>query len=301
MPDGPTFLTSLLAGGVAGTTTDVALFPLDTIKTRMQSPQGFLKSGGFRGVYKGLSAAAVGSAPGAAIFFSTYEMSKQYVSATWPGAVPASVVHMGCASVGEVAACLVRVPTEVVKQRMQAGLHASMASAVSSTLKAQGILGLYQGFGITIMREIPFSLIQFPLYEFMKAEIRSSRGNGTEPHAYESAVCGSLSGALAAALTTPLDVLKTRLMLGADAQGRPYLGPLDTLRRVLQEGHANTAAAAAAAAGKGGSALSAAAAPGKSAAQLLFSGVEPRVMWIGIGGFVFFGAYEAAKGLLLGL
>jgi hypothetical protein len=31
------------------------------------------------------------------------------------------------------------------------------------------------------------------------------------------------------------------------------------------------------------------------AVRLLFSGVEPRVAWIGIGGFVFFGAYEQSK------
>lgn len=52
------------AGGMAGTAVDVALYPLDTIKTRLQSPEGFLKAGGLRGVYNGLSAAAVGSAPG---------------------------------------------------------------------------------------------------------------------------------------------------------------------------------------------------------------------------------------------
>ena len=69
------FLTSLIAGGCAGTSVDVALFPIDTLKTRLQSPQGFLKAGGFRGIYNGIGAAATGSAPGAALFFSTYEVS----------------------------------------------------------------------------------------------------------------------------------------------------------------------------------------------------------------------------------
>lgn len=49
---------------MAGTSVDVALFPLDTVKTRLQSAEGFWKSGGFRGVYRGLSVAAAGSAPG---------------------------------------------------------------------------------------------------------------------------------------------------------------------------------------------------------------------------------------------
>ena len=42
---------------------DAGLFPLDTLKTRLQSPDGFVKSGGFQGVYSGLGTAVLGSAP----------------------------------------------------------------------------------------------------------------------------------------------------------------------------------------------------------------------------------------------
>lgn len=121
-------------------------------------------------MYAGLSVAALGSAPGAALFFSTYEMSKQAIPFV-ASSLPAPVIHMGAASIAEVVACLVRVPTEVVKQRYQAKLIASdssLASAVRNIVRQDGIFGLYRGFGITIMREIPFSFIQFPLYEWMK-------------------------------------------------------------------------------------------------------------------------------------
>ena len=57
------YFFSFQAGGTAGLFVDVALFPLDTIKTRIQSSQGFLKAGGFHGVYSGLGSAATGSAP----------------------------------------------------------------------------------------------------------------------------------------------------------------------------------------------------------------------------------------------
>ena len=63
------FHISLISGGLAGTTVDVTLYPLDTLKTRLQSPHGFWKSGGFKGIYRGVGAAFVGSAPGAALFF----------------------------------------------------------------------------------------------------------------------------------------------------------------------------------------------------------------------------------------
>ena len=48
----------LLAGGFAGVSVDIALFPLDTIKTRAQSAAGFRAAGGFAGVYNGLLSAA---------------------------------------------------------------------------------------------------------------------------------------------------------------------------------------------------------------------------------------------------
>lgn len=51
---------------MAGTAVDVSLYPLDTIKTRLQASEGFLKAGGVKGVYQGLSVTVAGSAPGGA-------------------------------------------------------------------------------------------------------------------------------------------------------------------------------------------------------------------------------------------
>lgn len=51
------------AGALAGLTVDVALFPLDTLKTRLQSEKGFFKAGGFKQIYKGIGPTAAGSAP----------------------------------------------------------------------------------------------------------------------------------------------------------------------------------------------------------------------------------------------
>lgn len=48
---------------MAGLFVDVILFPLDTLKTRLQAAQGFRKAGGFSGIYKGIGPQAIGSAP----------------------------------------------------------------------------------------------------------------------------------------------------------------------------------------------------------------------------------------------
>ncbi|KAG1824180.1 mitochondrial carrier domain-containing protein [Suillus variegatus] len=262
----PTFFQSLAAGGLAGTAVDILFFPIDTVKTRLQSAQGFIKAGGFRGIYKGVGSVVVGSAPGAAAFFSTYEAMKR--------SIPlhdqlAPVNHMLSASVGEVAACLIRVPTEVIKTRMQTSTYGASASsfkAATLVLHHEGIPGFYRGFWTTIMREIPFTSLQFPLYEFLKSRL-SIYLDRKPLYAHEAAVCGSIAGGTAAALTTPLDVLKTRVMLDLrdpSKQQVPTL-PMRFQQIYVQEG-----------------------------AKALFAGIVPRTMWISAGGAVFLGVYEWA-------
>jgi len=94
-------------------------------------------------------------------------------------------------------------------------------------------MGLYRGYGITLFREVPFSLLQFPMYEKMKSILRNRRSDGDVP-ALQAAACGSFSGAVSAAATTPMDVIKTRVMLGADVHNVPYKSVMDCYLRVIQ-------------------------------------------------------------------
>lgn len=104
-------------------------------------------------------------------------------------------------------------PTEVVKQRMQIKQFNTTLEAVSNLLRTEGILGFYRGFLPTVAREIPFTCIQFPLYEYLKRKysVYYKRGGQVEP--FEAALMGSIAGGIGAAITTPLDVCKTRIML----------------------------------------------------------------------------------------
>jgi len=231
----------------------------------LQSVQGFIKAGGFRGIYKGVGSVVLGSAPGAAVFFSTYDTLKK--------ALPkneqfVAFNHMAAASVGEVAACLIRVPTEIVKSRAQTSSHGlssrSSITAARYIIANDGLSGFYRGFGSTIVREIPFTSIQFPLYEYFKVRAARYLGRDQLP-AHEAAVCGSVAGGIAAALTTPLDVLKTRTML--DVRSRSS-GELPSIAKRFIDIYS------------------------KEGIRALFAGAVPRTLWISAGGAVFLGQYE---------
>jgi solute carrier family 25 S-adenosylmethionine transporter 26 len=100
----------------------------------------------------------------------------------------------------------------------------------------------------------------------MKREWTTHQGFAISP--WQSALCGSSSGALAAAVTTPLDVCKTRLMLDMSGKYSTLVGTMKMIH--AEEGW-----------------------------RALFSGVQPRVFWISLGGLVFFGAYEEGKRRML--
>lgn len=275
-PTQPAFTTALLAGALAGTTVDLSLYPLDTLKTRLQSSSGFLASGGFTGIYRGVGSAIVGSAPGAALFFCTYEYTKSFLSQrrhakqTVEGQSEdwtAPIEHMVAASLGEVAACAVRVPTEVIKQRTQAGQYPSSLATIRAVLSQRSAIGLsgvwlelYRGWSVTIMREVPFTVIQFPLWESMK-EFRRRKSGKESISAWESGLFGSAAGAIAAGTTTPLDVLKTRMML---AKEKTAVLPL--LKQILKD----------------------------SGPRAFFAGIGPRILWISAGGAIFLGSYQWA-------
>ncbi|KAJ5568544.1 S-adenosylmethionine mitochondrial carrier protein [Penicillium hetheringtonii] len=283
---------SLLSGAVAGLTVDCSLYPLDTIKTRLQKARDH-------------------TAP---------QASRLSLRQTVRDSAPASrthvfLTHSVASSLGEIAACAVRVPTEVVKQRAQAGLfggssrlalkdilslrHAPVSTAVPAAgtnaiipsptgtspapAAAKGGYGqvfreLYRGAGITIAREIPFTVLQFTMWESMKENYaqrylrQKDAGSGLVKQdqipASTSAMFGSVAGAIAAGLTTPLDLCLLAVeMEGSNAPIRVR----DIVRGIAQEGFG-----------------------------AFWRGIGPRVAWIGIGGAVFLGSYQWAWNTLEG-
>ncbi|KAF3816490.1 hypothetical protein GH733_014663, partial [Mirounga leonina] len=103
-------------------------------------------------------------------------------------------------------------------------------------LRTQGLAGLYKGLGATLLRDIPFSIIYFPLFANLNnLGVTESMGKASFAHSFTS---GCAAGSVAAVAVTPLDVLKTRIQtlkkgLGEDS----YSGITDCARKLwIQEG-----------------------------------------------------------------
>lgn len=259
---------------------DVPLHPVDTLKTRMQAQEGFMVAGGFRRLWSGLSAVLVMSVPGSAVFFVVYDQMQHLLERHAPSAPGGSTLGAPwrdglSACSADISACFVRVPCEVVKQRMQTRSASSTPASVFGTVRsvnAEGIRGFFAGFGATVSREVPFALIQMPLFEELKHRhpwTQRARLNGdTGAQGLIGMMAGGLAGAIAGALTTPFDAAKTRIMLTAKRAERR--GLLETFLLIHRE----------------------------SGIRGLTLGIAPRTLQCGAGGALWLGAFEWSKLLL---
>jgi len=225
-----------------------------------------MKAGGFKGVYRGLGIVSAGSIPGSAIFFTIYEgIRRQELRNKRLQRVKNDFV---APAMGEIGACTVRVPVEVVKQRCQATAVTTSRANIDQVMRTEGLSGFYRGFGVTIMREIPFAVIQFPIWEYCKQWYAKRYAIDRKLGFFESGFCGAIAGGIAAALTTPIDVAKTRIMLSSEKDAEKNV--LKVMSSIYRE----------------------------EGPHRLLSGIGPRVFWITIGGFIYLGTLEKIKNVL---
>ncbi|MQL98031.1 hypothetical protein Taro_030734, partial [Colocasia esculenta] len=232
-----------MAGGIAGAFTYVCLLPIDTVKTKLQTKgaaqiySGTLdavvqtfRSSGVLGFYRGVSAVIVGSAFSSAIYFGTCELGKS-VLAKLPN-YPPILIPPTAGAMGNIVSSAIMVPKELITQRMQAGAAGRSWEVLLRIVEKDGILGLYAGYSATLLRNLPTGILSYSSFEYLKSFVLSRTGNShLEPA--QSVVCGAMAGAISASLTTPLDVVKTRLMTQIHGEARSRIA--DTVRQILVE------------------------------------------------------------------
>lgn len=215
-------ISGFVSGAALSTTKTLVKYPLDTATVRLQMPSTLysisepleLFSGSFRGIYAPL----LSNIPGGAIFFAIKDATKSVMRANGLPKWAATCVAVGVANFPY---WLIRNPSEVVKTRQQAGIDGynvdkdgtavnvidafRMALDEKTGTGTGGIKELYSGYWENIIYAYPADVIKFLCYESLsggKKNIPPLKGAGY----------GAVATAVAQFFTTPLDVVRNRVM-----------------------------------------------------------------------------------------
>jgi solute carrier family 25 S-adenosylmethionine transporter 26 len=179
----------LLIGGLSRAFAVSITYPLDTLKTIIQTRkyQNLALYNGYR--YTLATQAIYGMA-----VFGTYENIKKLWGAN------STIVYLQSALIADLIGSVLLCPCEVIKQNIQIGRYSNISSAMQN-LKLHG---LYKGYSGLLLRDLPFRVVQLPLYDTLKDKYGTSLSS--------SCIIGATAGMVAGAVTTPTDVVKTQMM-----------------------------------------------------------------------------------------
>ena len=223
-----TFVDRMAAGAASRGVAQTLLHPIDVARTRIQAkgvaltltPQTFVK---------GVGPQFVLAFPAGALQFASYEFCKAKAAVV---GITGGTAEVLCGAAGALAASIVRVPQEVLKQRVQADIYPNAAVGLARIMKESGPAGLYKGYFATISRDVPWNALSFMFFAQAKQAFASITGK--TPSTEQNLALGAASGMLAAIIMTPVDVVKTRLMTGGATGG--IVGVMQTI--ITEEGAA---------------------------------------------------------------
>ncbi|KAK4536642.1 hypothetical protein CDCA_CDCA09G2667 [Cyanidium caldarium] len=218
----------------------LVVHPLDTIRARMMVSAeptswtgtwraAFGEGGslartvhlGVRSLYRGFSVSALVQAPAVATYLSVYEKSKEALGRQ--ALIGNGAVNHGASGLlAEAASAVFWTPMEVVKQRAQvAATQVSIRELAVQVRQAEGLAAFYRGYWITLGVFGPYAMLYFMCYERCKTAWMGALGVPVVEQlpVWSVLLSAASSGAMAAGLTTPLDVVKTRLQTSVASAG----------------------------------------------------------------------------------
>jgi solute carrier family 25 protein 44 len=220
-----------------------ALYPAVVLKTHLQvapPPQAaasaaaaaILRRDGPQGFYRGFGASLAGTVPARALYMAALEATKSTVGSAAlrlgfaePAASAAASAAGGVSAA--VAAQVVWTPVDVVSQRLMvqtASAHyRGGADAFRKILLADGVRGLYRGFGVSVLTYAPSSAAWWASYStaqrFLWRAVGPAHHDNRGTTVAVQGASAAAAGGAAALVTMPLDTVKTRLqVMGAGAR-----------------------------------------------------------------------------------
>lgn len=179
----------LFAGGTAGAIAQAVIYPMDLVKTRLQTytceggkvpklsklSKDIWVHEGPRAFYRGLLPSLLGMIPYAGIDLAAYEtlkdMSRQYMLKDKD---PGPIVQLGCGTVSGALGATCVYPLQLIRTRLQAqsmnspSRYKGMSDVFWKTLQHEGFSGFYKGLFPNLLKVAPAASITYLVYEKMK-------------------------------------------------------------------------------------------------------------------------------------
>jgi solute carrier family 25 protein 39/40 len=283
--------------------TSIFITPLDVVKVRMQHPgRGaaackccssatstrsimlrVARHEGLGSLWSGLQPALIMSVPGTVLYFATYEHVRDMCTSLSPQYAP--LLAGGGARI--LTATIVS-PVELMRTRMQAEaslMREGMLGGARSLVRREGWASLFKGLSPTLWRDVPFSCIYWMGYENLKRRALASSSVDCDSNLVVPAIsfiCGAASGTVAALLTTPFDVLKTRRQVSDHAHE-------------IRHGASSVSGAPRSAVGTVGTMTALVQIAQKEGVGALFAGVGPRLAKVAPSCAIMIASYELGK------
>lgn len=230
-----------------GTTCAVEHVERRTIHSTWDGLRKIAHHEGLHTLWRGLSPTLAMAVPANVIYFAGYDWLRTAPLSPLHKRVADSYLPLVAGATARIFAAVAVSPIEMLRTRMQAGNHTATAGGpfretmdgLRHMVAVQGTLSLWRGLTLTLWRDVPFSAIYWWGYEATRdllADRRSriqatshcrdfpigqgdknvhspTRSRGQVIHTntlFDSFLAGAVSGGVAALITTPFDVGKTR-------------------------------------------------------------------------------------------
>lgn len=246
-------IRQLIAGGAAGAVTKSAVAPLERVKILMQV-QGMkqstaefkytsirqtintvIKEEGVRGLYFGNGANVLRVVPVYGLKFVFNDTFKDLVRT--PGEPLGFVQLISAGSLAGLFQTCVTYPLETVRTRLTLGPgmgvhYKGIVDVFRTTLKTEGVQGLYKGIGPTMLTGSPYVGLQMSFYEIFKRRV-PEEGWMVQP---ATLLCGAAAGIIAQTITYPGDTVRRRMQTnGIKGEAKIYTDSIDCTRQIVKK------------------------------------------------------------------
>ncbi|CAF0871014.1 unnamed protein product [Brachionus calyciflorus] len=235
---------SVLSGAISGAFTALALQPLEYIKTKLQQPQfaktNELSRSGKRNIkfifeltlkneknqlnflnakkfWTGVTPSLMRSVPVAAFYFGSVDFlrNSSFLSHSQQGGQYQLLHSFLIGVISRVMADVSTHPLNLIKTRYESEnyKYGSISNAFRSIWIQEGFRGLFKGLIPTLLRDITYSGLYYPLYTKIKFIVRENLMPSKKVETLYFASCAFLSSLLACAITQPPDVIRSYVQL----------------------------------------------------------------------------------------